>query len=66
MLLERPHPRPQTLLGRRRAFLPHEGSWGMGAKACVVIEVLREKIPLFCSRSNFLDELAQKRLLSGL
>lgn len=38
----------------------------MGAKACVVIEVLRERIPLFCSRPNFLDDLAQKSLLSGL
>jgi len=38
----------------------------MVAKACVVIEVLRERIPLFCSRPNFLDDLALKRLLSGL
>ena len=38
----------------------------MGAKACVVIEVLRERIPLFCSRPNLLDDLALKRFLSGL
>ena len=32
----------------------------------VVLEVLPERILLFCSRPNFVDELAQKRLLSGL